>query len=247
MLKGRIVLVTGAGMGIGKAIATTFAKQGADVVVNDLNEENLNEVSKEIENLGRKAVKAVGDISKHDDVEQVIQKAIREFGRLDVLVNNAGISPKQKISEISEQDFMKVIDINLKGTFLCSKAAMEFMKSQKYGKIVNLSSATGLQGSVISGAHYSSSKAGIIGLTKTFARELAPYNVLVNAIAPGRIITPMGLGADPEKNRKVLEQVPLGRMGTAEEVANAALFLASDLSSYITGVCLNVTGGWIMF
>lgn len=247
MLKDRIALVTGAGRGIGKAIATTFAQYGANVVVNDLNEENLYEVGKEIEDLGRKTIKAIGDVSRQTDANQIIQKAIQEFGKLDILVNNAGISPKQKIDEISEQDFMKVINVNLKGTFLCSRAATEFMKAQKYGKIINLSSSTGLQGSVISGAHYSSSKAGIIGLTKTFARELAPYNVLVNAIAPGRIITPMGLGADPEKNKKVLEQVPLGRMGTAQEVANAALFLASDLSSYITGICLNVSGGWIMF
>lgn len=239
--------MTGAGRGIGKAIATTFAQYGANVVVNDLNEENLYEVGKEIEDLGRKTIKAIGDVSRQTDANQIIQKAIQEFGKLDILVNNAGISPKQKIDEISEQDFMKVINVNLKGTFLCSRAATEFMKAQKYGKIINLSSSTGLQGSVISGAHYSSSKAGIIGLTKTFARELAPYNVLVNAIAPGRIITPMGLGADPEKNKKVLEQVPLGRMGTAQEVANAALFLASDLSSYITGICLNVSGGWIMF
>lgn len=244
-LEGKVALVTGAAQGIGKAIALTLAKNGADIVVSDINLEKAQETSKEIEAMGRKSIAIKVDVSKYEEVEKMIEKIISEFGRIDILVNNAGITRDKLILRMTEEDWDAVVNVNLKGTFNCTKAAIRHMSKQKSGKIVNIASVSGEMGNP-GQANYSASKAGVIGFTKTIAREFAQRGINVNAIAPGYIETPM-TDVLPEKVKEELKKmIPLERLGKPEDIAQAVLFLVSEASSYITGHVLNVNGGLYM-
>jgi 3-oxoacyl-[acyl-carrier protein] reductase len=244
-LTGKVALVTGAAQGIGKAVALLLARNGADIVVSDINLEKAEETVKEIEAIGRKAMAIRADVAKSDDVERMVQTIIEKFGQIDILVNNAGITRDRLILRMTEEDWDVVLNINLKGTFHCTKAVIRHMSKQKRGKIVNIASVVGEMGNA-GQANYSASKAGVIGFTKTIAREFAQRRINVNAIAPGYIETPM-TEALPEKAKEELKRmIPMERLGQPEDVAHAVLFLVSEASSYITGQVLNVNGGIYM-
>ncbi len=244
-LDGKVALITGAAQGIGKAIALILAKNGADIVVSDINLEKAQETSREIEAIGRRSMAIKVDVSKSEEVEQMVEKIINEFGKIDILVNNAGITRDKLILRMTEEDWDAVLNVNLKGTFNCTKAVIRHMSKQKSGKIVNIASVSGEMGNP-GQANYSASKAGVIGFTKTIAREFAQRGINVNAIAPGYIETPM-TDILPEKVKEELKKmIPLERLGKPEDVAQAVLFLVSEASSYITGQVLNVNGGLYM-
>jgi 3-oxoacyl-[acyl-carrier protein] reductase len=244
-LDGRVGIVTGAGRGIGKEVALGLASEGVDLILNDVDESLGNETAKEIiEKTGRKVRLVLGDVSMEETANTLVKTAMQEFGKLDILINNAGISPKLPFWEITPEAFDKVISTNLRSIFICSKAAFEPMKKNGWGRIVNLSSLAGRHGAINSAAHYSASKAGIIGLTKTLARQMGKHNITVNCVAPGRIDTAMTRMLSPEKLKEVIERIPLRRLGTTEEVASVIVFLASDAAAYITGECVDITGGY---
>lgn len=245
-LKGKTAVVTGGSRGIGKAIAMKLAALGANIVINyNSNSASVDQVIKDIEELGVKAVKIQGDVSKFEDAEKIIKTAVSEFGSLDILVNNAGITRDGLILRMKEEDFDKVIDVNLKGTFNCTRHASQIMLKQKSGRIINIASVVGIAGNA-GQANYAAAKAGIIGITKSAARELASRGITVNAVAPGYIDTDM-THVLPEKTKEaILGSIPLKKMGKPEDVAEAVAFLASDCASYITGHVLNVDGGMVM-
>ena len=244
-LEGKIALVTGAAQGIGKAISLLLAQRGADIVVSDINIEKAEETAKEIETLGRKAMATRANVAVFHEVEKMVQEIIDRFSRIDILVNNAGIARDKLLLRMTEEDWDLVLDINLKGTFNCTKAVIRYMSKQRSGKIVNIASVVGEMGNA-GQANYSASKAGVIGFTKTIAREFAGRGINVNAIAPGYIVTPM-TDALPEKAKEELKRmIPMERLGQPEDVAQAALFLVSDASGYITGQVINVNGGIYM-
>jgi 3-oxoacyl-[acyl-carrier protein] reductase len=244
-LKGKVALVTGGAQGIGKAVALLLARNGADVIVSDINLEKAEETAKEIEAIGSKTVAIKTDVANLNDVEQMIHSIMEQFGKIDILVNNAGITRDKLILRMTEEDWDAVLNINLKGTFHCTKAAVRHMAKQRYGKIVNIASVTGEMGNA-GQANYAASKAGVMGFTKTVAREFAQRGINVNAIAPGYIQTPMTENL-PEKAKEELKRlIPMDRLGQAEDVAEAVLFLVSEASSYITGQVLNVNGGIYM-
>lgn len=246
LLKDKVALVTGASRGIGRAIALKFAQNGANVVINySSSESKAQELKDEIESLGEKALAVKCDVSNLNDVTKMFSQVENEFGHLDILVNNAGVTKDGLILRMNDEDFDKVIDVNLKGAFLCSKAAAKIMIRQKQGIIINISSVVGLSGN-IGQVNYAASKAGIIGLTKSLAKELASRNIRVNAIAPGFIKTDMTEVLNEKVRQEMLSNIPLKRFGEADEVANVALFLATELSSYITGQVIVVDGGMIM-
>ena len=246
-LSEKVALITGSARGIGKAIALELANHGANIVINDILIEN--EINKTLEEIKQSTNKAIGiraDITKLDEVESMVKEIINKFGKIDILVNNAGIVRDSLLIRMKEEDWDTVININLKGTFNCSKTVAKYMmREKKGGKIVNISSVIGLVGN-IGQANYAASKAGIIGLTKSMAKELALRNINVNAIAPGFIETDMTKKL-PEKVRQELQQqIPLKRLGIVEDVAKAVYFLVSDASNYITGQVINVDGGMVM-
>ncbi len=245
VLRDKTALVTGGARGIGKTIALALAESGADVIIVDLNQSDAESAAAEIEKLGRRAVGLSGNVSSASDVEEFIKKAANIFGKIDILVNNAGITRDTLLLRMKEEDWDAVINVNLKGAFLCTKAVSRLMMKQRYGKIINISSVVGVMGNA-GQANYAASKAGIIGFTKSVAKELASRNITVNAIAPGFIVTSMTdvLAEDVKENLK--EQIPLGRLGTPEDIANTVLFLASDAASYITGQTISVDGGMVM-
>lgn len=246
MLKGQVALITGASRGIGKAIATKLAENGAKIVVNYAgNEQKAQETVDAIISAGGEAIKVKADVSNENDVKSMVKETLDTFGRIDILVNNAGITKDNLIMRMSEDDFDQVIDTNLKGVFLCTKSVIRHMMKQKSGKIINVSSVVGISGNA-GQANYVSAKAAVIGLTKTTAKELATRNILVNAIAPGFITTEMTDQLTEEQKESMLNLIPLQKLGSAEDVANTALFLASDMSSYITGQTIQVDGGMIM-
>lgn len=253
-LKGKVAIVTGAGQGLGKAIALELAKAGADIVAADVRKDTLEEVKREVEGLGRQALAVQMDVSKWEEAQAMAKKAIEKFGRIDILVNNAGISPKGKggirlgVLDISDEDWDRVMNINVKGVFNCSKAVMPQLISQRSGKIVNMGSIAGLTGGAASpaSAHYPVSKAAVICLTKVLARELAPYNVNVNAVAPGRIQTEMAALSSPAANEEARKQTPLGRFGQPIDIARAVVFLVSEAGSFITGETMVIDGGRTM-
>jgi len=244
-LKGKTALVTGAAQGIGREIALKLAEAGADVAVSDINEEQAGKTAAEIEALGVKSVAIGGNVADSESAKDMVDKAVEALGGLDILVNNAGITRDGLIMRMKDEDWDLVLDVNLKGAFNCSKAAIKHMSKKKKGTIINIASIVGAMGNA-GQANYVASKAGLIGLTKTIAREYASRNITSNAVAPGFIDTAM-TPALPEKVREdLMSQIPLGRLGTSEDVANAVGFLASDLASFITGLVLHVNGGMYM-
>jgi len=248
-LNGKVALVTGAKQGMGKSHALALAKQGAKVVVTDINKEECEIVVEEIKSSGGEAVAFKLDVSNASEVNQVFDEIVKQFGRLDILVNNAGIYSPKAALDLTEADWDKTISINLKGEFLCAQRAAREMAKNKWGRIINIASiASGGVGVGISGgAHYTASKGGIIGMTETLADEWASLGINVNAIGPGAIDTPMtSVSQIPdEAMNAILTGVPLKRMGKPEEVSAAVVFLASEEASYVTGVTLYVDGGWL--
>ncbi len=253
LLEKRVAIITGGAKGIGRGIALKFASEGCDVVVNAMHIEGAEKVAAEIEALGRRAIAIKADVSRSDEVEDMVARTLEKFDRIDILVNNAGgtgLAKDTAIEDTPEEDWDRIVDINLKGQFLCCRAVVPYMKKQKYGKIINVSSMGAIQPPAPI-AHYHAAKGGVLSLTKNLAFELAPFNITVNAILPGPIKTEFFnemLGAMTKEGgeaffRMLGGRVPMGRMGMPDEVAGAALFLASELSSYVTGDAINVGGG----
>jgi 3-oxoacyl-[acyl-carrier protein] reductase len=251
-LSGEVVLVTGAGQGIGESVALKLAKEGAIVVVNDLELCRARKVSQKIRALGGESTAIRADVSNRKQIKDLVRKIVGQYKRIDILVNNAGISPKKEggkppFYNMSEAEWNRVMDVNLKSVFLCSQLVAKFMIERKTGQIVNISSIAGKTGnSGPSGAHYCASKAGVISLTKSMAHELCQYGIRVNSVAPGAIDTPLHQATSPRLRKRIVEQIPLGRFGLPEEVAEAVLFLVSPQASYITGEVLDVNGGLFM-
>lgn len=245
VLRDKVALITGAARGIGREIALNFARQGADVAVVDISLADAEAVASEIRSMGRRAVAVSGSVGNSADVEAFVAKISAELGRIDILVNNAGITRDTMLLRMKEEDWDAVLGVNLKGAFLCTRAVAKLMIKQKYGRIVNIASVVALMGN-IGQANYSASKAGLIGFTKTIARELASRNITVNAIAPGFIKTNMTEVLPENVKELMLAQIPLGRFGSPEDIANTAAFLVSDTASYITGQTISVNGGMVM-
>jgi 3-oxoacyl-[acyl-carrier protein] reductase len=251
-LKDRVGIVTGGGAGIGRGIVLALAREGADVGVLDINGETAAKTAKDAEALGIRALALEVDVASRESVEKAIKKVLGVFGKIDILVNNAGISPKRQglkvpVVEMDPEEWERVIAVNLGGVFLCSRAVLPGMIERKYGKIINMSSVAAKTGGFAGGAHYASSKAGILALTKAIALEVARYGINVNAVMPSRIKSEMGFSIPESKLKERLAQIPLGRLGTPEDVAEAILFLACDqTSSWITGATLNISGGALM-
>ena len=242
----KVVLVTGGSRGIGKEVALKFAKEGYNVVTNYVSDKTDKEkLQKEFEENGVKALVLKADVTKKEDVENLVSKAIAEFGKIDVLVNNAGITRDNLLIRMPEEDFDKVLETNLKGAFLVTKAVTKYMMKKRYGSIINLSSVVGVAGNA-GQSNYSASKAGIIGFTKSIAKELASRNIRANAVAPGFIETDMTEVLPEAVKENIHNQIPLKRMGTAKEVAELIYFLGSENSSYITGQVINIDGGMVM-
>ena len=243
-LKNKIAIVTGAKQGIGKGIAVMLAKAGAKVVVADLDIDECQQVCDEIKKIGSQAVAVKCDVSQKKDVDNMIEMAIKEFCKLDILVNNAGLYPFTPFDKMSEDDWDKVIDVNLKGTFLCSQSAAKVMVDG--GRIIDISSIASVVG--FAGlVHYCASKGGVNAMVRALALELAPRKITVNAVAPGAIQTPGASGSmTDEVLKQTIAMIPLSRMGQSEDIAGAVLYLASDLSSYVTGQTIVVDGGWIL-
>lgn len=246
MLTGKIALVTGASRGIGRAIALELAAKGANVVVNYAGSEaKASEVVEEIKALGRESFKIQADVANSDQVAEMVKEVINTFGRLDILVNNAGITKDNLLMRMKEEEWDAVINTNLKGVFNCTKAVTRQMMKQRSGKIINIASIVGVSGNA-GQANYVAAKAGVIGLTKTTAKELASRNITVNAVAPGFITTEMTGELSEEVQAEMFKQIPLARFGEPKDVANVVAFLASDASNYMTGQTLHVDGGMVM-
>jgi len=244
-LKGKGAIVTGAASGIGRATALKLAGLGAAVLVNDVETQGLEETVKLIEQMGGKALSFRGDVSKSDEVQKMVKGCVEGFGGVDILVNNAGVARSALLLKLDEQQWDQVMAVNLKGVYLCTRAVAPYMVEQRYGKIVNISSIYGRIGA-IGDSNYAASKAGVIGFTKSVAKELARYNINVNAVLPGMIDTPLLRGIPEKYLKRMLEEVPFRRIGRPEEIASVVAFLASDEASYITGAAIEVTGGWNM-
>ncbi|WHY79305.1 3-oxoacyl-[acyl-carrier-protein] reductase [Neobacillus sp. WH10] len=245
-LTGKAVLVTGASRGIGREIALELARQGADVAVNfSGSEAKANEVVDEIKALGRDAFSVKCNVANAEEVGEMVKSAIDRFGKLDILINNAGITKDNLLMRMKEEEWDDVININLKGVFLCTKAVTRQMMKQRVGRIINIASIVGVSGNP-GQANYVAAKAGVIGLTKTTAKELASRNITVNAIAPGFITTDMTDKLPEEVKAEMLKQIPLGRLGEPKDIAKMTAFLASDDSSYITGQTFHIDGGMVM-
>ena len=242
----KVAFITGGTRGIGKQIALTFAKEGYDIAINYRTEnDDLKNAKKEIEENGVKCLAVQGDVSKFEDAERFVKEIIEEYGKIDVLVNNAGITKDTLLMRMKKEDFESVINVNLVGTFNVTKNVIPYMMKARSGRIINISSVVGVSGN--SGqTNYSASKAGIIGFTKSLAKEVASRNILVNAVAPGFIETNMTDVLKDDIKENIAKQIPLNRMGSAQDVANVVKFLASEDSSYVTGQVINVDGGMLM-
>jgi NAD(P)-dependent dehydrogenase (short-subunit alcohol dehydrogenase family) len=251
LLENRVALITGSANGMGKGMALRFAREGCDIIVADLNLDGAKKVADEIKSGGRKAIAIKADISSSKEIKSLVDASIQEFGKIDILVNNAGAAGGGSLEESDEDEWDKVLALNLKGAFLICKAVVPHMKRQRYGKIINISSMGAVRPTV-SVMAYHAAKAGILGLTLNLAFELAPFNIYANCIVPGPIETPfwdpLSKGMSPENKKAFFaalakKEVPLGRMGTPEDIAGPALFFASELSSYVTGQIMCVAGG----
>lgn len=246
LLEGKNALVTGSSRGIGRAIALELGRLGANVAVNYAgNEAKAQEVVDELEKMGVKAIKIQADVTDEEAVKKMVKEVIQTFGSLEILVNNAGITRDNLLMRMKEEEFDEVIDTNLKGAFLCTKAVVRQMMRQKYGRIINIASIVGISGNP-GQANYVAAKAGLIGLTKSNAKELASRNILVNAVAPGFITTDMTDELSDEQKEAIFRLIPLERFGEPEDVANVVGFLASDKAKYITGQTIHVDGGMVM-
>jgi len=240
-LSNKVAIVTGSGRGIGKAIALKLAEVGAAVVVNDINE-SAEGVAGEIRAMDRQSLAILADVSLAPDVARLVETAMATFGKLDILVNNAGITRDQLVVRLSEEDWDKVLDVNLKSVFLCTAAVLKHMIKQRWGRIISIASIVGMVGNP-GQANYASAKAGIIGFTRTIAREVGSRGITANAIAPGFIDTEMTQHLDEKRRQELIGRIPLGYLGSPRDVAEAVAFLASDEAGYITGQVLNVDGG----
>lgn len=244
-LKDKRVIVTGAGQGIGRSIALKMAQEGADVVIAEMNPDTGNQTKKEVEALGRKALSFPVDVADQKQVRGMVEEVLKTWGKIDILVNNAGFDRGATLLKVKEEDWDAVLGVHLKGTFNCIQAVAPHMVENGYGKIVNISSVWGKSGGV-SEISYSAAKAGIIGLTKSVARELGRYQVNVNVVLPGLILTPTVSKMAEKYLNMIIEITPLRRAGKSEEVANVVAFLASDEASFMTGAAVEVSGGWNM-
>lgn len=245
MPKDKIAVVTGASRGIGKSIALALAAQGATIVAVDMDQAATDAVVAELTAGGAKALGVVGNVTVTQDVERMIEAAVEAFGRVDILVNNAGITRDGLLVRMKDEDWDAVLTVNLKGAFLCTRAASKVMAKQRYGRIINIASIVGQMGNA-GQANYCASKAGLIGLTKSNARELAKRSVTVNAVAPGFIATAMTDALSDKVKADLAAQIPMERLGSADDIANAVVFLAGTQSGYITGQVIGVNGGMYM-
>jgi len=246
LLEGKVAVVTGAGAGLGRCMALELAHEGAAVAVLDILLDSARETQQQIEKLGRRALSLKVDVVDGKAVTSAIDEVTARWRKIDILINNAGICQKETIEAISEAQWDRIMAVNLKGTFLCSQSVMPVMKQQCAGRIINMGSVAGKVGGITAGAHYAASKAGVMCFTKSLARELAPFNVTVNSIAPGVIETGMTRGLSGGEWGDYLNGIPLGRIGQARDVARVAVFLASDDAAYLTGEIIDVNGGQFM-
>ena len=245
-LSNQVAIVTGAGQGMGAATAARLANEGAAVVVSDINESKTARVAEEINDSGGRAISAKTDVTKEGEVASMVGCAIDTYGSVSILVNNAGILYPTRIDDVTKAEWDQVLDVNLNGTFLCSKAVLSTMKQKGYGRIVNMSSSAGRSVSTLGGVHYTAAKAGVLGLTRAMAKEVAPFGITVNAVCPGLIDTEMvRIECTPERIKGYEESFPISRLGTPEEVAQLILFLVTD-SQYITGASIDINGGDLM-
>ena len=245
-LEGQTAVVTGGAKGIGKAIVLGLAGHGCDVVVSDVDTESAEATAKEAENMGVRSLAVKVDVSNSAEVENMLKTALEIFGKVDILINNAGITRDNLLMRMSEEEWDSVLNVNLKGAFNCTKSVIRTMMKQRSGKIINVVSVVGVAGNA-GQANYAASKAGLIGFTKSIARETASRNIQVNAIAPGYIETDMTVDLSDEVKKAFLDSVPMRRAGRPEDVASLALFLASPAADYITGQIIHVDGGMVMF
>ena len=250
-LKGQVALITGAGGGVGEAIAMRLGDEGVITVINDIDFKRAERVSKKILKRGGNTLPVQADVSDYTQVQEMVRHICRTYKTIHILVNNAGLYVRTKgkretIEKVTVEVWNRYVAVNLSGAFYCSKCVIPLMRKQRCGAIVNISSQAAKTGGLINGIHYAASKAGVIGLTKGLARESARHHIRVNCVAPGRISTPENLNVPREFHQRVLQQIPLGRLGDVEEVAEGVLFLVSEASSYITGATLDVNGGWLM-
>jgi 3-oxoacyl-[acyl-carrier protein] reductase len=244
-LKDKVALITGAAQGIGKAIAIALAKEGANIVVSDINLDLATQTAKEIEGLGVKTMAIKTNVADLADVEKSVKEIVQALGRLDILVNNAGITKDNLLIRMKKEEWEAVIGVNLSGVFNCTQAVSSLMMKQRYGKIISIASIVGQMGN-FGQANYAASKGGVIAFTKTVARELASRNVTANAIAPGFIQTAMTDKLSDEVKQKMMAQIPMGKLGQPEDIASAVVFLASPAADYITGQVLAINGGMYM-
>lgn len=241
-----VSIVTGSAQGIGKTISLSLAEEGAKLVLVDINEEKLGKIGKEAAKTGSKPLLIKADVSKLEDIARIVKTTVDRFKRIDLLVNNAGLCSRLPLPEISESEWDKLMQVNLKGTFFLSQRVLAVMEKQKGGKIINIASLAGKVGGIAVGADYAASKAGVLCLTKSLAKEAAPYGINVNCVCPGIIRTSMTSSLPRSTIAKYKKTIPLGRIGSAQDVANAVLFLASGKADYITGETLDVNGGLLM-
>ena len=246
-LHNQVAIVTGAAQGMGAAIAGRLAAEGAKVVLSDINVEKVAQVAERISTAANSSTMAMKtDVTKEDEVAEMVEMAIEHYGTVGLLVNNAGILYSTRIDNVTKAEWDEVIDVNLNGSFLCSKAVLPIMKANKFGRIVNMSSSAGRSVSTLGGVHYTAAKAGVLGLTRGMAKEVAPFGITVNAICPGLIDTEMAReNCSPERLRAYEESFPIPRLGTPEEVAQLIVFLATD-AAYITGASIDINGGDLM-
>jgi len=243
----KVAIVTGAGQGMGRAVAELLAKDGVSVVINDINKNAIEKAADELEDSGLKVKPIAGSVTSSEDVDLLVNETISEFGTVNILINNAGVLKPTKVIDIEESEWDFVVGVNLKGTFLCSKAVLPYMQAQKWGRIVNFSSTAGKNVSTVGGAHYTSAKAGILGFTRHLAKESGSYGITVNSVCPGLIDTEMvNSTISEEKKQEYANSFPIKRLGQVREVADLVGFLVSDKAAYITGASLDINGGDLM-